>query len=64
MPLFASKREKRFWFGVLAVVAAIYSALGLAGEFETYLREHNLLSVSFMLGFFMVIIVIVGVGLK
>ena len=32
--LFSSERERRLWFWTLAVVAAIYSTLGLAATLE------------------------------
>jgi hypothetical protein len=50
MSLFTPDRERRLWFWALAVVAAIYSTLGLAGTLAEALRERNLLEVSFTLG--------------
>ena len=64
MPLFTSDRERRLWLWALAVVAAIYSTLGLAGTLAEALRERNLLEPAFMAGFVVVIAAIVGVGLK
>ena len=46
MRLFSSARERRLWLGTLAVVAAIYSTLGLAGTLAGALRESELLDAS------------------
>ena len=51
MTLFASARERRLWLWTLAVVAAIYSTLGLTGTLAGALRENGLLDVS-ILGLF------------
>jgi drug/metabolite transporter (DMT)-like permease len=61
---FTSDREKRLWLWALVVVAAIYSTLGLAGTLAAELRERNLLGTSFFAGFVLVIVAIVGSGLK
>ena len=61
---FTSDRERRLWLYTLVVVVAIYSTLGLAGTLAGVLRERNLLDVSFIVGFLMVIAAIVGSGLK
>ncbi len=47
MPLFTSARERRLWFWTLAVIVAIYAALGPAASLALVLRERNLLRVSF-----------------
>lgn len=44
--LFVSARERWLWVGTLAVVAATYSTLGLAGSLAGALREFRLLDVS------------------
>ena len=49
MALFSSARERRLWLWTLAVVMAIYSALGLARTLAGALREHGLLGASFPL---------------
>ena len=41
MPLFISDRERRLWFLTLAVVAAIFSTLGLATRLAGALRERG-----------------------
>ena len=51
MTLFASARERRLWLWTLAVVAAIYSTLGLTGTLAAMLRAYGLLDVS-ILGLF------------
>ena len=46
MRLFSSPRERRLWLWTLAVAAAIYATLGLAGTLAGVLRELRLLDVS------------------
>ena len=46
MSLFVSARERWLWLWTLAVVAATYSTLGLAGSLAGALREFRLLDVS------------------
>ncbi|MDE2896782.1 MAG: VanZ family protein [Chloroflexota bacterium] len=46
MSLFSSPRERRLWLWTLAVVAAVYSTLGLAGTLAGALREYGLLDAS------------------
>jgi hypothetical protein len=62
--LFTSDRERRLWFWALAVVAVIYSTLGLAGTLAEVLRENNLLGTVWFVGFLLVMVAIVGSGLK
>ena len=64
MSLFTSSRERRLWLWTLAVVAAIYSTLGLARTLAGVLRTHGLLEALFMLSFLLVGAVIVAYGLK
>lgn len=64
MSLFSSSRERRLWLWVLAVVAAIYSTLGLAGTLVDVLRARDLLDSSFMLGLLLIVATIVMQGLK
>ena len=64
MSIFTSKREQRYWYLSLAVVIAIYSTLGLSGKLAALLRERNLLGASFGLGFLLIIVAIVGSGIK
>lgn len=47
MALFTSKRERSLWLWALAVLVAIYSTLGPARALVDFLRERNLLRVSF-----------------
>ena len=62
--LFSSRRERRLWFCALAVVAAIYSTLGLAGTLAEVLRDHNLLAGSLLFLMFLTLAAIVGSGIK
>jgi succinate dehydrogenase hydrophobic anchor subunit len=64
MSVFTSDRERRLWLLVIFAIVAIYGTLGLAGKLEDYLRERKLLDVSFFIGFLLVIVAIVGIGLK
>lgn len=64
MPTFTSRREKRLWFWALALVAAIYSTLGLAGTLVDVLRDRNLLDASFGFGLLVVVAVIIGSGIR
>jgi hypothetical protein len=64
MPLFTSDRERHLWFYALLVVVAIYSTLGLAGTLAEVLRQRNLLDVSFVVGFLLVVAAIVGSVLR
>ena len=64
MSLFTSDRERRLWLWTLAIVAAIYSTLGLAGALAGALRDRDLLDTSFILGGLLVIVTIVTQGLK
>jgi hypothetical protein len=50
MKLFTSKRERRLWFCVLAVVVTIYATLGLTQPQVGFLGEKGLLSLVFLLG--------------
>ena len=65
MAFFSSRRERRLWLWTLAVVAAIYSTLGLANTLAWALRERGLLDVaSFWLAMLLVGATIVAFGLK
>ena len=61
--LFTSRRERRLWFCALAVVAAIYSTLGLAGTLAEVLRDRNLLAGSLLFLMFLTLAAIVGSGI-
>ena len=61
-PLFTSTRERRLWLCALAVVAAIYATLGLAGTLAGVLREHSLLPASLLILMFLTVAAIVGSG--
>ena len=63
-PFFTSARERRLWVWALALVAAIYSTLGLAGTLAVQLREHRLATVAFFLLMALTVAAIVGSGLK
>ncbi len=60
MALFSSDRERRLWLWTLAVVAAIYSTLGLARTLAGALREHGPLDASFDLVAFVLSMLLVG----
>lgn len=63
MPFFASDRERRLWGWTLAVVAAIYSTLGLARTLAVALQESGLQAALFVLGCLLVLATIVAQGL-
>lgn len=62
--LFTSARERRLWCWAVAVVAAIYSTLGLAGTLADVLRERNLVPAAVLFLMLLVTAAIVGSGLK
>jgi MFS family permease len=64
MSHFSSRREKRLWLWALAVVAAVYSTLGLAGSLAGILSDRGLLNAAFALAFLVVVVAIVGNALK
>ena len=64
MALFSSDRERRLWLWTLAVVAAIYSTLGLARTLAGALREHDLAGELFFVGMLLVAATIVAKGVK
>ena len=65
MPLFSSRRERRLWLWTLAVVAAIYSTLGLARTLADAVRDDGLFGVGlFVLGLLLVLGTIVTEGLR
>ena len=63
-PLFTSTRERRLWLWSLAVVAAIYSTLGLAGSLAARLREDNLTAAAVLVLMILTVATIVGSGLR
>jgi hypothetical protein len=62
--LFTSARERRLWLWTIAIVIAIYESLGLGGMLADALRDRGLLNVSFALGVFLLLLIIVTHGLK
>ncbi len=65
VPLFSSDRERRLWGWTLAVLAAIYSTLGLASTLAGMLRDAGLLNAGvFVLACLMVLAAAVTQGLK
>ena len=54
MSLFTSKREKRLWFWILAVVLAIYLTAGLTRPLAGWMRETGLLGPAFMVAMLLV----------
>lgn len=63
-PLFTSTRERRLWLWSLAVVAAIYSTLGLAGSLAARLRDNNLMGAAVLVLMILTVATIVGSGLR
>ena len=59
MRFFSSRRERRLWLWVLAVMAAIYATLGLAQRMAETLEERGLL--DFTVGLFLLCMFLVGV---
>ena len=67
MTIFSSRRERRLWLWVLAVMVAIYATLGLAQTLAETLRERGLLDISiglFLLCMFLVAVTILTQALK
>lgn len=62
--VFTSRRERRLWFWSLAVIAAIYSTLGVAPTLAGLLRDWSLLEAAFLLGMLLVGAAVVTQGLK
>ena len=64
MPPFTSTRERRLWLSTVAVVAAIYATLGLAGRLASTLQEAGLMSAFFALGMVLIGVALVVQGLQ
>ena len=64
MYVFSSNRERRLWLWTLAVVAAIYSTLGLAATLDGVLSDRGLIDASFGWGLMLVLAAIVVQALK
>ena len=47
MNLFSSDRERRLWLWTMLVLVAIYTSLGFTAPLVRFLRDRNLLHVSF-----------------
>ncbi|MYA05004.1 MAG: VanZ family protein [Caldilineaceae bacterium SB0664_bin_22] len=62
-PFFTSHRERRLWGWTLAVVAAIYSTLGLAATLAEFLRNRGLFDDLFVLGLILIGAAILAQGL-
>lgn len=62
--MFTSRRERRLWAWTLAVVAAIYSTLGLARTLAGILREEGLLVAAFASGMALVGATVLILGLR
>jgi hypothetical protein len=59
MNVFSSRRERRLWLWVIAVMVAIYATLGLAQRLAETLEERGLL--DFTVGLFLLCMFLVGV---
>ena len=66
MDLFTGKQEKRLWFLVLMVQAAIFATLGLAGKLVTFIdiRYQEMFSVAVLVIFVVLIVFSVWAGAK
>ncbi len=64
MSLFSSDRERRLWLWTLAVLAAVYSTLGLATTLAGMLREQGLLNAGFVFALCLVGATVAALGLK
>jgi hypothetical protein len=62
--MFTSKHEQNLWLRALAIQAAIYATLGLAGELAQFLRDRNMLDSIYVFGFLLAVITIIGGGLR
>ncbi len=63
MSLFASDRERRLWLWTLAVVAATYTTIGLAGTLAGAVSQ-DVLGAGFFICLLLVMAIIVTQGLK
>ena len=64
LPLFSSDRERRLWTWTLAVVAAIYSTLGLASTLAGVVNHQGLSAVLFLGCMALVGLTVLTQGLK
>lgn len=64
MTFFKSARERKLWFGALAVLVAIYSTVGLARTLAGVMRDRGILSDSIWIGIFLVAATVIAHGLK
>lgn len=64
MSLFSSNRERRLWIWTAAIVAAIYSTLGLARTLTETLGNEFFSVWLFLLGCILVLLTVVTQGLK
>ncbi|MEL6254726.1 MAG: VanZ family protein [Bacteroidota bacterium] len=64
MQIFGSEREKKLWQRVFFVLLAIYLSLGFAGGLVDYLEEKEILSIGFLVSFFLVIAAILATAIK
>jgi len=64
MARFTSTRERRLWGWAMAVLAAIYAAGLLAGSLVEMLGAETLLGFSFVTGFGLAILAVVGMALS
>lgn len=64
MSLFTSKLEKKLWMATLAVMAAIYSTLGLARDIASSLIQREKLDEFYILCFLIIVVIIFTNGIK
>lgn len=63
-PLFASRRERRFWILTLLAVAAVYANLLFASLLTDLLHDHDLAVAGFVGGLLLVSATVLALGLR
>lgn len=61
---FTSKRERKLWFWLTAVVVGIFSTLGLARRFAGILRDQGIIEDAFWVGLWLIGAAILVQGLR
>ncbi len=61
---FTSDRERRLWLWTAAVMAAIYSTLGIAQDIAVELRERNLLRISLAIAFAAIAVAVISTWVR
>lgn len=63
MPFYVSNRERWLWFWLLTLVLTIYSTVGLTRPITSFLRDHGLLEMIYLICFGLVLIMVLLHGL-